>query len=168
MTWSIRQISSEDQIDDEAALDVLRAEYQPRTDPRNNAARSLRVAARAVREARPRRRPDHRAGASAGPGAAFRRPQPLACLVLEADVGAQVALLYRAHRVLPYPDRGIVAFHRLAHRDLAGPAVPAHQSPGALDGVADVEQLADQRLDPAQGPPLVPGEPVRQRPFARL
>ena len=35
--------------------------------------------------------PDHRAGAAPGPGAAFRRPQPLACLVLEADVGAQVA-----------------------------------------------------------------------------
>ena len=35
--------------------------------------------------------PDHRAGAARRPGAAFRRPQPLACLVLEADVGAQVA-----------------------------------------------------------------------------
>jgi len=30
------------------------------------------------------------------------------------------------------------------------------------------EQLADQRLDPAQRPPLVTGEPVRQRPFPQL
>jgi len=44
----------------------------------------------------------------------------------------------------------------------------AHQLPGALHGVPDVEQLADQRLDPAQRPALVPGEPVRQRPFAQL
>ena len=43
--------------------------------------------------------------------------------------------------------------------------MPAHQLPGALGGVPDVEQLADQRLDPAQGPALVPGEPVRQRAF---
>src|SRR5436305_2252894 len=35
--------------------------------------------------------PDQRAGAARRPGAALRRPQPLACLVLEADVGAQVA-----------------------------------------------------------------------------
>jgi hypothetical protein len=35
--------------------------------------------------------PDYRAGAAPGPGAAFGRPQPLACLVLEAEVGAQVA-----------------------------------------------------------------------------
>src|SRR6185437_141814 len=35
--------------------------------------------------------PDHRAGAARRPGAALRRPQPLACLVLEADEGAQVA-----------------------------------------------------------------------------
>jgi len=39
--------------------------------------------------------------------------------------------------------------HGMPHRDLAGPAVPTHQLPGALDGVPDVEQLADQRLDPA-------------------
>ena len=44
----------------------------------------------------------------------------------------------------------------------------AHQLPGALHGVPDVEQLSDQRLDPAQRPALVPGEPVRQRPFAQL
>ena len=35
--------------------------------------------------------PHHGTGAAPGPGAAFRRPHPLACLVLEADVGAQVA-----------------------------------------------------------------------------
>src|SRR6266852_3189523 len=35
--------------------------------------------------------PDHRAVPAPGPGAALRRPQPLACLVLEADEGAQVA-----------------------------------------------------------------------------
>ena len=46
--------------------------------------------------------------------------------------------------------------------------MPAQQPPGALDGVADVEQLADQCLDPAQGPALVPGEPVRQRAFPQL
>ena len=46
--------------------------------------------------------------------------------------------------------------------------MPAQQPPGALDGVADVEQLADQRLDPAQGPALVPGEPVRQRALPQL
>src|ERR1700746_2523367 len=34
---------------------------------------------------------DHRAGAARCPGAALRRPQPLACLVLAADEGAQVA-----------------------------------------------------------------------------
>src|SRR5215470_12582958 len=33
----------------------------------------------------------HRAGPAPGPGAAFRRAEPLACLVLEADEGAQVA-----------------------------------------------------------------------------
>src|SRR5216683_5738553 len=35
--------------------------------------------------------PHHRAGPAPGPGASLRRPQPLACLVLEADEGAQVA-----------------------------------------------------------------------------
>src|SRR2546430_86210 len=35
--------------------------------------------------------PDHRAGAARRPGAALRRLQPLVCLVLEADEGAQVA-----------------------------------------------------------------------------
>src|SRR6266702_4505494 len=33
----------------------------------------------------------YRAGPARGPGAALRRPQPLPCLVLEADEGAQVA-----------------------------------------------------------------------------
>ncbi len=46
--------------------------------------------------------------------------------------------------------------------------MPAHQLPGALDGVPDVEQLADQRLDPAQRPALVTGEPVHQRAFPQL
>ena len=46
--------------------------------------------------------------------------------------------------------------------------MPAHQLGGALDGVADVEQLPDQRLDPAEGPPLVISEPVRQRTFPQL
>jgi hypothetical protein len=46
--------------------------------------------------------------------------------------------------------------------------VPAHQLPHPLDGVPDVEQLADQRLDPAQRPALVPGEPVRQRALPQL
>ena len=46
--------------------------------------------------------------------------------------------------------------------------MPAQQLAGALDGVADVEQLPDQGLDPAEGPPLVIGEPVRQRPFPQL
>jgi len=36
------------------------------------------------------------------------------------------------------------------------------QLPGALHGVADAEQPPDQRLDPAECPPLVIGEPVRQ------
>jgi integrase len=58
--------------------------------------------------------------------------------------------------------------HRLPDRDLGRPAVPAHQLGGALDGVADVEQLPDQRLDPSQRPPLVTGELVRQRPFPQL
>src|SRR5579859_3553786 len=35
--------------------------------------------------------PHDRAGPARRPGASFRRPQPLACLVLEAEVGAQVA-----------------------------------------------------------------------------
>jgi hypothetical protein len=38
--------------------------------------------------------------------------------------------------------------------------VPAHQLPGALHGVPDVEQLADQRLDPAQRPEYATGPPV--------
>ncbi len=46
--------------------------------------------------------------------------------------------------------------------------MPAHQLRGALHGVPDVEQAADQRLDPAQRPPLVMSEPVRQRPFPQL
>src|SRR6476660_682173 len=36
------------------------------------------------------------------------------------------------------------------------------QLPGALHGVADAEQPPDQRLDPADCPPLVIGEPVLQ------
>src|SRR5882762_7275187 len=36
--------------------------------------------------------PHDRPGPARRPGAALRRPQPLACLVLEADEGAQVAL----------------------------------------------------------------------------
>jgi hypothetical protein len=44
----------------------------------------------------------------------------------------------------------------------------AHQLPHPLRGVADVEHPADQRLDPAQGPPLVISEPVRQRAFPQL
>src|SRR5579859_1541136 len=44
----------------------------------------------------------------------------------------------------------------------ARPAVPPQQLPGALHGVADVEQPPDQRLEPAECPPLVIGEPVRQ------
>ena len=35
----------------------------------------------------------------------------------------------------------------------ARPAVPPQQLPGALHGVADVEQPPDQRLDPAECPP---------------
>ena len=40
----------------------------------------------------------------------------------------------------------------------------AHQLPHPLGRVADVEQPPGQRLDPAQRPPLVISEPVRQRP----
>src|SRR5258708_4497627 len=72
------------------------------------------------------------------------------------------------HLGLPHPDRLIVAFHRLAAGPLAGPAVPAHQLPGALDGVPDMKQPADQRLDPAQRPALAGGAPVRQRAFPQL
>jgi hypothetical protein len=61
-----------------------------------------------------------------------------------------------------------VAFGRLPDRDLGRPAGPAHQLPGALDRAADADQLADQRLDPAEGPALVPGEPVRQRPLPQF
>jgi hypothetical protein len=59
----------------------------------------------------------------------------------------------------------VVALERLPDRDLAEPAVPAHQLPHSLGRVADVEQPPDQRLDPAQRPPLVISEPVRQRPL---
>ena len=38
--------------------------------------------------------------------------------------------------------------------------------PHPFDCVADMEQPAGQRLDPVQGPALVPCEPVRQRPRA--
>ena len=46
--------------------------------------------------------------------------------------------------------------------------MPAHQLPDALGGVPDMEQAPDQRLDPAQGPPLVSGEPVCQRPLPQF
>jgi hypothetical protein len=46
--------------------------------------------------------------------------------------------------------------------------VPAHQLPRALDGVPDVEQLPHQRLDPAESPALVTGEPAGQRAFPQL
>ena len=46
--------------------------------------------------------------------------------------------------------------------------MPAHQLPHPLGRVPDAEQPPDQRLDPAQRPPLVIGEPVRQRPLAQL
>lgn len=46
--------------------------------------------------------------------------------------------------------------------------MPAQQLPRALHGVPDVEQLADHRLDPAQRPPLIAGEPVRQRAVAQF
>jgi hypothetical protein len=38
----------------------------------------------------PAAHPDHGACSAWRPGSSLRRPQPLACLVLEADVGAQV------------------------------------------------------------------------------
>ena len=41
----------------------------------------------------------------------------------------------------------------------------AHQLPHPLRGVADMEQPADQRLDPAQGPPLVISDPCASGPF---
>src|SRR5512142_592963 len=81
---------------------------------------------------------------------------------------SRATLYLRPHLGLPHRDRGIVPFHGLAHRNLARPAVPAHQLPGPLHRVTHVEQLADQRLDPAQRPALVPGEPVRQRAFPQL
>src|SRR5258706_16481001 len=59
----------------------------------------------------------------------------------------------RRHRRVPWP----------AGPGRGRPAVPAHQLPDALDGVPDVEQLPDQRLDPAESPALVTGEPVGQR-----
>jgi len=46
--------------------------------------------------------------------------------------------------------------------------VPAHQLSGPLDGVPNVEQTADQRLDPAQLPSPVIYEPVRQWPFPQF
>ena len=46
--------------------------------------------------------------------------------------------------------------------------MPAHQLPRPLGRVADVEQPPDHRLDPAQRPPLVISEPVRQRTFPQL
>jgi hypothetical protein len=46
--------------------------------------------------------------------------------------------------------------------------MPAHQLRRALDRIADMEQAADQRLDPAQRPPLIGGEPMRQRAFPQL
>ena len=109
----------------------------------------------------------HRAGAARCPGASFRRPQPLTCLVLEADVGAQVRRggFTAGHTsCLPGGDRLLVALQRALHRHLHRPAVPVQQLADALDGVPEVEQPADQRLDPAQRPALVVGEPVRQRP----
>jgi len=53
--------------------------------------------------------------------------------------------------------------NRLAHRNLARPAVPAQHLADALKRVADVEQPADQRFDTHQRPALAISEPVRQR-----
>ena len=41
--------------------------------------------------------------------------------------------------------------------------MPPQQLPGALHRVTDVEQPANQRLNPAECPPLVISEAVRQR-----
>jgi hypothetical protein len=46
--------------------------------------------------------------------------------------------------------------------------VPAQQLPHPLGRVTDVEQAADQRLDPAQSLAPVTGEPVRQRPLPQF
>jgi hypothetical protein len=109
-------------------------------------------------------------GAARRPRPALRRPYPLACLVLEADIGAQVAsgAFICGHTPgLPHRDRVLVALERLPDRDLAGPAMAVHQLPPPFGGVPDAEQPADQRLDPAQSPPLVPANPCASGPLRK-
>ena len=73
---------------------------------------------------------------------------------------------------LPNPAQAIndyVTLGTARNRARFGRSMRRHDQPcrrssfqGALHGVADVEQSPDQRLDPAECPPLVIGEPVRQ------
>ena len=103
--------------------------------------------------------PDRRAGPARGQGTALRRPQPPGLprpRSRSRRSGRARHFYLRVHLAFPCRDRGVVPFDRLADRDVAGPAVPAHQLPAALDGLLDVEQLADQRLDPAEGSPAKP------------
>src|SRR5512142_216860 len=62
--------------------------------------------------------PDQRPGPARGPGAAFRRPQPLPRLVLEADEGAQVA----RHPLSPATPRPSTP--RPRHRPVPWPGAP--------------------------------------------
>jgi len=96
------------------------------------------------------------AGAARRPGAALRRPQPLACLVLEAEVGApgrRAVLLYRATTS---------AFHTMdrGRRRVPSPGAPG-PGPTSRAGAISFEvpsmvyptwnSRPDQGLDPAQG-----------------
>src|SRR5262245_25760645 len=74
----------------------------------------------------------------------------------------------RPHLLFPGGDGLLVALQGALHRYLHRPAVSPQQLADALDGVPDVEQFADQRLDPCQRPALVIAEPVRQRAPVRL
>lgn len=58
----------------------------------------------------------------------------------------------RPHLLLPQLHGRIIALDRPPGGLLPGPAVPLQQPPGALYGVGDVEQSADQRPDPGQRP----------------
>ena len=80
-------------------------------------------------------------GPAPGLGASSWRPQPLPCLVFEADEGAQVARhpIISGHTSASTPRPFFVGLERLAHRDLAGPVVPAQQLPHSLGRVPDVK-----------------------------
>ena len=107
-------------------------------------------------------------GRRVAPKCGLRRPQPLACFVLEADVGGRArAVLLSPATPRPSTPRP-VSSRSIACRtgtSAGRPAVRAHQLRGPLHGVTAVDQAADQRLDPAQRPRWSLTNPCASGPF---